>query len=143
MTITVRNFRVLLIASLLVAILGGTIDLVFPDLLAEAFHQAMEAEALAISMPRVFLLGALGVVLLITTLAAYYGLYMLRPWAPKLSLLITVLALPFVALAGAAAQSGYAAAALYLSAYCWGAVLLLAFLPPFSNQFQRQERLTA
>ena len=135
---TVRNFRLLLVASLVVGVFGGGVDLAFSELLPEEFHRAQEENDSALPTPHLFLLGALGVVSLFALLACYYGLYMLRPWAPRLSLLATALGLLLVLTSGAYAQSGIAIAASYLASYLWGAVVLVAFLPPFSEQFRRR-----
>ena len=135
---TVRHFRLLVVASLVLGVLGGFIDLSFPGLLPDGFHRAQEANDSAVSGLRLALLGLLGAATLFVLLACSYGLYMLRPWAPRLSLLATVLGLLLVLISGAYAQSGLAIAVSYLASYSWGAVVLVAFLPPFSEQFRRR-----
>lgn len=135
---TIRYFRFLLIASLLTGIVGGSVDLAFPALLPDAFRQAQEAQD-AQSTSLIAFLGIASLVLLVVFPACFYGLYMFRPWAPRLSLLCTALMLPILLAGGPFAQSGLTIAASYLSSYLWGAVLILAFCPPFSGQFQRQD----
>lgn len=133
---TIQYFRLLLVTSIVIGLIGGCIDQVFPALLSETFHQAQEAHYTTFSMPHILFLGGSGVVLLLSSIATFYGLYMLKPWAPRLSLFITVMALLFSGVAGTYAQSGIAIAVSYLASYLWGAVLVFAFFSPFSAQFQ-------
>lgn len=136
---TVRHFRLLLTASLLISIFAGCLDLLFPALLPESIRQAAEAESLLISTPRVIAMGILATVLVALMVVVYYGLYRLRPWAPKWALWSTILSFPLVIFGDTVIQSGFASVALYVASYCWGAVLTLVFLPPFSHQFKRKE----
>jgi len=138
-SITVRHFRLLLIASTVTAIIGGCVDLALPTLIPEAFHKAQELHVSTLSMPRMLFVGGLTVVLLFMYPVSLYGLYMLRPWAPWLSLGGTTLALVLGLAAGTFAQSGLAITVSYLSAYLWGAVLILALCPPFNIHFQRHD----
>ena len=136
---TVRYFRLLVIASFVVNLVSAGVDFGFPSLLPEAFHQAQRAQDFAFSMPRKFFLSTLGVIALFASLASYYGLYMLRPWAPRLSLIYTALLLFFYVSGGTLAQSGLTNAAAYLASYLWGAVVILAITTPFSAQFQGRD----
>ena len=87
---TVQRFRLLLISSLIVAVIAGCIDFVFPSLMPDAFHQAQQAHESSLSMVRILSHGVLGIIFLCLTLASIYGLYMLRSWAPRLALAVTV-----------------------------------------------------
>lgn len=136
---TIRNFRLLLTVSLVVGILGGGVDFAFPALVPEAFRHAQEANDAAMSTPQIYFLATLFVILVAMLLPCLYGLYMLRPWAPRLSLLVTLLTVFGALASGTYAQSGLAIAASYLASYLWGAVLVLACCTPFSTKFQRND----
>jgi len=136
---TIRNFRLLLTASLVVGVLGGGVDFAFPSLVPEVFRHAQEANDAAMSTQKIFFLATSFVVLLAMLLPCLYGLYMLRPWAPRLALLVTLLTTFGVVASGTYAQSGLAIAASYLASYLWGAVLVLACGTPFSTRFQRND----
>lgn len=136
---TVQYFRLLLVGSLVVAVLSGGIDLVFPALVPEAFHQVQQAHDSSLSTMHTYSLAALGIVFLVLLVASYYGLYMFRPWAPRIALASTAVALVVSFGAGTYAQSGLAIAASYLASYLWGAVLVFALFHPFSSQFQRRD----
>jgi hypothetical protein len=137
---TLQTFRLLLIASLVVGLGSGFADMVFPELLPEAFHQT-QAEHDAdwepnLSLPHVVLLGVLLVATVLSFIAGFYGLYRLRDWAPRVALLSTVLGVVLVMSSGPMAQSPLAVATAYLSSYLWGAVLVLAHLPAYRARFQ-------
>jgi hypothetical protein len=137
MMITVLHFRLLLIASLILGLIGGGIDFVYPGLLPQVFQQAQKTHDATISITHMQLLLIMTIAVILTTAASYYGLYRFRPWAPRLSLISSVLGLFLALFFGAYAQSGLASATSYLSCYMWGAVLALAYSTPFSTQFQR------
>jgi len=136
---TVGYFRLLVIVSLIIGIIGGAVDLAFPVLVPTAFHQAQELHDSARSTARIFFIAGAGFVLLLLLLPCFYGLYMLRPWAPRLSLIFSALALVVVVIAGTYAQSGLAIAMSYLGSYLWGAVLVIALCPPFNAHFKRRD----
>jgi formate-dependent nitrite reductase membrane component NrfD len=136
---TVGYFRLLVVVSLIIGIIGGTVDLVFPALMPEPIQQAQELQNSALSMARVFFVGGLAFVLLILLIPCFYGLYMLRPWAPRLSLIVSVLSLVVVVASGTYAQSGLALAMSYLGSNIWGAVLVIALCPPFNAHFKRRD----
>jgi Na+-driven multidrug efflux pump len=134
-TMTVQYFRLLLIVSVIIGVIGGGIDLVFPELLTEVFHEAQAEYAQYETFSTWFLLFITAAV--VTAIVSFYGLYRLRPWAPRFSLVSTLLGLLFVVCSGPSAQSGIAVAACYLSSYMWGALIVLAFSAPFNAHFQR------
>ncbi|WP_076592111.1 hypothetical protein [Herminiimonas arsenitoxidans] len=136
---TVQYFRLLLIVSFVIGVIGGGIDLVFPELLPEKFHEAQGQYAQYDTFSTSFLLFLIGsaIAIFVVAIVSFYGLYRLRPWAPRLSLVFTSLALLFLVFAGPSAQSGIAVAACYLSSYIWGAVIVFAFFAPFNAHFRR------
>ena len=136
---TVAQYRLLLIVFLITGVSGGVLDLVFPGLLPEAFQEAQRAhdDALSTSRMTVFLIAALATLGL--GVASTYGLFALRPWAPRLALMTTALAVVIWPLSGPMTESGVAAALNYLSSYLWGAAVVLANVPPLNAVFQRRD----
>ncbi len=136
---SINQYRVLLMASLILAILGGTLDHIFPALLPDEFHEAQDAldYFYLISAPYLLLFIPLGIFGMGCALFSAYGLYRFRPWAPRLAVAGTVLALISSAFMGAFAQSGYTAAISSVASCLWGAVIFLAYVQPISDQFER------
>ena len=141
---TTTLYRLLLTAATILGIFGASLDFAFPSLLPEAFHHAQQAyhaqqaqDDAAFPLPLVLLvtIGGIGIVLLIVST---YGLYRFRAWAPRLSIIATMVLLLATPFSGALVQSGIAVTICYLSSYLWGAALVLSFVPPLSAQFKRR-----
>ncbi|MDR1849706.1 MAG: hypothetical protein LBQ75_06680 [Zoogloeaceae bacterium] len=135
---TIRHFRLLLIASVVFHIIS-CIDFVLPTLLPEEFHQAQALYDATLSTSRILFLGFVGFWILGMWLVSVYGLYTLRHWAPQFSLVWTVLLLVGALVQGVFAQSGLASMMAGFAGYTWGAVLVFALYPPFNAHFQRRE----
>jgi len=133
------QFRTLLALSIVFGIIGGAIDFLFPSLLAESFWEAQKAHDESRAQSQTIFFGVAGLATLVLFFAAAYGLYAFRPWAPRLAALATGAALALAVGAGALAQSGWAIALSHLASYLWGAVLLLAFFSPISENFKQHE----
>jgi hypothetical protein len=134
---TIGRFRFFLVASLVLGLFGALIDFVFPALIPEDFHYAHAQQNQALfTAPLTDILTGMLVILLGMLLVCVYGLYTLRPWAPRLSVGSTLLALVIEVFLGTYALSGLAFLFTNLSSYLWGAVLILANCPPFNARFQ-------
>ncbi len=132
---TKHQYRVLLIASIIISFVGGGVDFVFPQLVPDAFHQAQSMLDEDMSLARILVMIGLGSVTVIVSFVSFYGLYCFRPWAPRVSLVATALTLLFMPLAGIFVESGVAISLMFLSAYLWGAAVVLAHIEPFSAHF--------
>ena len=137
---TIAQYRLLLIAFVVLGIAGGALDLVFPALLPEEFQVAQMHQDDGLSTGRTFIFTILGVCTVVFGIASTYGLYQIRPWAPRLALVTTVLAVLVWPVGGAFAQSGAAMALNFLASYLWGAAVVLAHLPPLNSMFERAGR---
>ncbi len=126
---TKQRYRALVVASIATGLLGGVLDLIVPTLMPEPFHAAQAAYDEAMSMAIVAVSLSLGVPGLFMVLAATYGLFFFRRWAPPTAGLGTALTLVAVAIFGPSAHSGPAIALGYLSSYLWGVAVLLPFTP--------------
>lgn len=136
---TPRIYRTLLLASLAFGIIGAVFDSVVPSALPEAFSQAQEAYDTSQESSSFLLLGVAGLVLLITGVASFVGLYRFRSWAPVLAIVTTVLAIPITILIGPTAMSGWAMTFEELSSMLWGAVVVLPYLSPLKERFARAD----
>ena len=136
---TINRYRALIIAFVISGLLGGALDIVFPALVPAEFRQLQEVHDNSLSTMNLLLFGGLGVVGGILAFVSTYGLFRLRPWAPRLAVLGTVLALACWPFAGAYAQSGLAIATSFLASYLWGALVVLAYVGPISVQFNRRD----
>jgi hypothetical protein len=136
--VTIAQYRLLLIAFVVLGIAGGALDLVFPALLPEEFQVAQKFQDDSLSTGRTFIFTIVGVCTLVFGVASIYGLYQFRPWAPRWALVATVLAVLLWPFGGAYAQSGAAMGLNFLASYLWGAVVVLAHVPPLNAMFERR-----
>ena len=136
---TINQYRALLIASLIIGILGGALDLIFPSLVPTEFHQVQKTQDSSLSAVRLLLFTGVGILGGGCALVSMYGLYRFRSWAPRLAIVGTVVALACWPFTGAFAQSGLAISMSYLASYLWGAVVVLAYVQPISAHFHRHE----
>jgi membrane-bound metal-dependent hydrolase YbcI (DUF457 family) len=134
---TGRQFRILLIAAILVGIIGALIDLVIPSLVPESLLKAQELEDNSLLDAHLLSIGGTVIALLIASIAATVGLYRFRPWAPRFTLVTTALTLLLTPFLGAFTQSGVAVALMELSSMLWGAVLSVAYFSPLANRFKQ------
>lgn len=139
MGVSPRLFRILLLASLLVGIAAGVVDMVFPSLipreltdaqakLEEATWGAAGWGTLSIALTALAVLGALG-------LAGMVGLFLFRPWGRTISVIATALTLPLYLLLGPVIQSGGAYLLQEISMILWGGLLALAYFSPLGVRF--------
>jgi hypothetical protein len=137
--VTIAQYRLLLIAFLVVGVAGGALDLVFPALLPEEFQVAQQHHDDGLSTGRTFIFTIAGLCTLLFGIVSTYGLYQVRPWAPRFALVTTVLAVLVWPLGGAFAQSGAAMGLDFLASYLWGAAVVLAHVPPLNSMFERRD----
>lgn len=135
-----KQFRILLTLSLVIGLAGPVVDYLFP-LLSEPFKQAQEASDEMLSSTSDFVALAAAIGLLATGIAAYFGLFNFRPWAPRLAVVSTVLGLLAIPFLGSTAQSGLATSLSEASSVLWGVVLALVHWSPLAARFARSDAL--
>ncbi len=128
-------FRYTIIAYIALAIFGGMFDLVFPSAIPETLSLAKEANDIKLSSIELISIAIVGLVLLVGGIAATIGLYLFLPWAPRLAVVVTALALFESPLLGADVTSGWSMALTSLSDTLWGAILALAYFSPLKERF--------
>lgn len=136
-----RQFRVILIASLVTGLIGGFIDLLWPALVPEPLAQAWAAfndESPDLFMILVFIFCLL---FLVPACAACVGLYLFRPWARPLAVITTALGLLLYPILGPNLSSGWSQLFSELSSTLWGVSLALAYFSPLKEHFGAPARL--
>ena len=132
---TPRHFRSLLVVAVTLGLVGGFVDVAFPQLVPQAFVAAQEQQDNSEASWLVFIVGAFAILAGLTGVVSWVGLYTFRSWAPRLALASTALAfwvLPFTAVV---AQSAVAATLVELSTLLWGVVLALAYHSSIATKF--------
>ena len=127
---SLTQYRFLIAVSVVSLILSAVVDLLFTDLLPPAFAEALlQQDAIRMNSEWFLLYAICTIVILILGAVSTVGLYLLRNWAPKLSLIVTLISLPF-GLCMELAMSGLAATLFIISCMAWGAILAIAFFAP-------------
>jgi ABC-type multidrug transport system fused ATPase/permease subunit len=90
---TPTQFRYTLAAYIVLGIIGGSFDLVFPSAIPEALSNAQETNDANLSTTSLILVALLGIVVIVGGITSFVGLYLFRPWSPRLAVIVTVLTL--------------------------------------------------
>jgi hypothetical protein len=125
----------MLAASFVLAMLGGGIDLVITSLVPEAFSSVQAASDAEIPFWGLLFIVIIGLAATISTLAAYYGLFVFKPWAPRLAIIGTVLSLPLWPMFGVNISSGWSLALTEASNLLWGAAIATAHFSALKEKF--------
>jgi hypothetical protein len=136
---TPRQFRLLLIASIVLGIAGGSVDFICPTLVPAELYDAQDNYDAAMSAWHMWSIRAFVLVGVILLIPSYYGLYRFCPWAPRLAIWMSVIDIILCTLSDVWMQSGIASALSTIASYLWGAVLVLCYVPPLNSQFVRQK----
>ncbi len=130
-----KHFRLLLIASLIFGLVGAFFDVMFPSAIPEALSDAQEAHDAKLSMPTLIYLGLGALISVITSVTAFIGLYIFRPWAPRLAIIATALTMLIYPALGVSLFSGWAASLNEISSILWGVVLAMVYFSPLKERF--------
>ena len=133
--VTPRLFRGLVVASLLVGVSAAALDALWPSLLPGALADA--AEAVQSTANDSFASIAVLAAVFLAALVGTYGLFMFQRWGRSLSLWVTVITLPLLAVQGPVVLSGWASALVDLSSSLWAAALAVAYWSPLAGRFER------
>jgi hypothetical protein len=132
-------FRFLVVASIVIAVLGTSLDLVVPGLLPAVLEDAYEAHVAAEEpmMSRALTLIGFMLVLLIGSVVGTIGLLLFKPWGRQLSLWLSVLAVLSYPFLGPIVNSGWATMLHNTSIMLWGAALAMAYFAEIKVRFER------
>lgn len=127
---SLTQYRFLIVIFIVTGIISVVVDLLFTGLLPSAFAEALlQQDAVRMNSEWFLTYAIFAIVILIINAVSTVGLYLLRSWAPKLSLIVTLISLPF-GLCMELAMSGLAATLFIISCMAWGAILAIAFFAP-------------
>lgn len=132
---SIKAFRVLLVAHLVALLASGGVDFI-PGAIPAALEQAYLDLPQPIIVGHVVLL-VLALPLLVAWLAGIVGLFLMKRWARGLSLYLTLLGLLMYPVLGPSIASGWNSALSELSALLWGAALACAYFSPLAEAFSR------
>lgn len=139
MGVSPRLFRILLLASPLLGIAAGTVDIVIPSLIPQELSDAQAKLETGIwdsaDWGSVALLLLAGVVLGVLGVSGLIGLFLFRPWGRTISVIGTGLALPVYLVLGPVLQSSWSYLLQEISMLLWGGLLALAYFSPLSVRF--------
>lgn len=140
---TVVVFRVLIVASFAAAVLGALVDVIVPNLLPKGLEDAYDAYVdRDLEWTSMLIAGAASLVVFVGAIAATVGLLLLRRWARRLALLMTVLAMPIYPLLGPTIYSGWASMLVESSMVMWGAALAMAYYSELAVYFTLSKAVT-
>jgi hypothetical protein len=130
----VSFYRLLILASIFVGLVGSFLDLALPGLVPEPMFAAFEAQP----PPSTTALTVVSVLVLITFgggIAATIGLYFFQAWSRPLAIWMTALGLLFHPVLGVSLQSGWAQLMLDVSTLLWGAVIAMSYVSSLRERF--------
>lgn len=133
---TPRNFRILVVLSVLLPLAASGIDLLWGGGVPEILQQAQHAMELEADESAVLLQAAVALALLVVVLAAAWGMFLLRRWGRLLALASCALAFMAWPFFGYGVYSGWAFAFMELGSTAWGAAIALAFFSPVAAEFR-------
>ena len=141
----VQLFRVLILASVALGLIGGVTDFVFPDLLPKDLNEAWESYTpegmewlLSEDADWISLVIFLVVILVFLALAivSTIGLFLFKRWGRPVALWITVLSTITYPLFGATLYSGWALMLTQAAMLMWGAALAMAYFSDLRTRFE-------
>ena len=133
---TKKQFRILLSAYLFLTFFGAFFDDIFTSALLESIFQAKSTLNSGVSGLHYAVVLILASAVGIGAIASFVGLFIFRPWAPKLSLISTALALCLWSLIGVHVASGWSTAFTGLSDTLWGVILTMMYFTPLRKKFR-------
>lgn len=135
----VTIFRVLVVTSIVMGVLGASVDPFVPGLLPTVLEDAYETYVATeeVTVSHVLTLGGLVLVMLIGGVAGLIGLLLFKPWGRQLSLWLSVLAMLSYPFLGPVVYSGWAAMLAETSMVLWGAALAMAYFAEIKVRFER------
>lgn len=135
-------FRTIIVAGLILAIAGGLIDLLFPDLVPAQINDAYEAYSAGEAADTYLVMGVLALFVLVVALVATVGLLLLKRWARPLAFWTTVVSTLSYPALGPYLYSGLSLMLTEASMMLWGAALAMAYFSDLRTHFERQPATT-
>ena len=122
---TKNQYRMLVVGTLIIALVGGSVDLVFGLLPQEIYIQLSMRESRIDQGVMLFLMA----VFIAACLVSLYGTLSFKHWAPRLNIILAVFGLLILVADGApSVQSSLSQALDIVGSFAEGLVLMLPFL---------------
>ena len=132
---TPKLFRDLLIAYLVLSMFSVALNQVFGNLMPEAILHARHDSYKNLSPLSINSILFFSLVAFVGGIVSVIGLYLFRPWAPRLAVIVTVLALFIWPIQGFNVSTGYSTVLSSLSTTIWGAILAIVYFSPLKERF--------
>ncbi len=132
-----NQFRVLILASLLLSITGGVYDYMWPDTISEQIIEYAHEIEPEIRGMQLAVLAVVGVAALILTVVSLIGLLLFKSWARPMYIagfVLLILLYPFM---GVSVYSGVGLIFYDLSMIASGVVLAMLYFSPVSKFYRR------
>jgi urea transporter len=129
------QFRYILATYIFLGIFGGLFDFLFPSAIPEALAHAQNINDSNLTNTSCIFLVIVGVPLLLSLIAAIIGLFLFRPWAPRLAVIATVLSLFISPILGVNVLSGWSYLIDQIATILWGGILVLVYFAPLKEHF--------
>lgn len=133
------TFRCLVVASIVTAVLGASVDAFVPSLIPAVLGDAYEEYAAAEepTMSNALILGGAALALFIGAVVGTIGLLLFKSWGRQLSLWLSILAILSYPFFGPVLYSGWATMLAEASMMLWGAALAMAYFAEIKVRFER------
>lgn len=129
-------FRGFVLASILLMIAAGEVDVLFPSLVPKPFADALEGQPLPDFLENHrYLSAAILIPWVIAAWAGTVGLLFFKRWARTLSVYTTFIGFALYPFLGSTVSSGLGFAMSEVSSVFWGAVLALSYNSPIGERF--------
>jgi hypothetical protein len=135
-------FRLALIASLVISIVGSAVDFVFPSLLPAPLQEYLKAnwnaELEKGLNPWDLVILIIGIPFLLLTIASYIGLFLWKNWARQLCLILAIIGCLMMPFLGAQVYSALAFTLYSISSIIGGLILGMLYFSPIAEKFARK-----
>lgn len=135
MSPSIRNFRLLIVASLVIGFSGMLLDLFVPGLVPEEIQGQLDQAYADYSLAGSLAIVLLGFLVFILSAVSLLGLLFLQRWSRPMAMGASILSAGMYPAVGPLLFSGFGAGCFYVSAALWGAVLAAAYWSPIRQHF--------
>lgn len=135
---TTKQFRLLLVANLFFSIVASLINFAFPSALPEPFLHAQsvyDAQQSTSSVSYILII-IFVLLILVSLITTYVGLFRFSSWAPRMTVFTTLLGTLSLPVMGVSVSSGWEAMLTDLSTTFWGVILALVYFSPIKDKFK-------
>ncbi len=134
-----NNFRLLIVVSLVLAVVSGLYDFIWPDPITEkVIDYAYELEPETEESDLIYY-GVIAIADTVFAIVSLIGLLLFKSWARHLYLAGFILFMPLYPFMGVTVYGGFNQMFYDISMLMSGAILALMYFSPVANYFQKQD----